>query len=177
MKKGLISQPIKPENGYRLHNGAIADKLRFIAKAKALGFTLKEISSLMPMENNCIQVESLGGVWVAPLSCTAYFPALGSLASALGLGFLSPFEGIAVNTLLPIFATLALIVNIYNWYPNKSHIRGPLSIIGPVAVLLTLYPLWRHDWSTYLFYFGISLMVGMSVLDIVKPTKERTCKV
>lgn len=59
-KKGLISQPIKPENGYRLYNSAIADKLRFIAKAKALGFTLKEISSLMSMENNCAQVESLG---------------------------------------------------------------------------------------------------------------------
>ncbi|MBA6346797.1 MULTISPECIES: MerR family transcriptional regulator [unclassified Colwellia] len=59
-KKGLISQPIKPENGYRLYSSAIADKLRFIAKAKALGFTLKEISSLMSMENNCAQVESLG---------------------------------------------------------------------------------------------------------------------
>ena len=58
--KGLISQPIKPESGYRLYSGAIADKLRFIAKAKALGFTLKEISSLMSMENNCDQIESLG---------------------------------------------------------------------------------------------------------------------
>jgi MerR family mercuric resistance operon transcriptional regulator len=58
-KKGLISQPIKPEIGYRLYNRAIADKLKFIAKAKALGFTLKEISSLMSMENNCVQVESL----------------------------------------------------------------------------------------------------------------------
>ncbi|MFT7683003.1 MAG: MerR family mercuric resistance operon transcriptional regulator [Gammaproteobacteria bacterium] len=59
-KKGLISQPIKPENGYRLYSSSIADKLRFIAKAKALGFTLKEISSLMSMENDCAQVESLG---------------------------------------------------------------------------------------------------------------------
>jgi MerR family mercuric resistance operon transcriptional regulator len=59
-KKGLISQPIKPENGYRLYSKVIADKLRFIAKAKALGFTLNEISSLISMENNCVQVESLG---------------------------------------------------------------------------------------------------------------------
>lgn len=59
-KKRLISQPIKPENGYRLYSEAIADKLRFIAKAKALGFTLNEISSLISMENNCVQVESLG---------------------------------------------------------------------------------------------------------------------
>jgi mercuric ion transport protein len=99
------------------------------------------------------------------------------LASALGLGFLSSFEGVAVNTLLPIFATLALLVNIYNWYRNKSHLRGALSTLGPIAVLLTLYPLWQYGWSTYLFYFGISLMVIMSVLDIVKPIEERICKV
>jgi MerR family mercuric resistance operon transcriptional regulator len=59
-KEGLISQPTKPENGYRLYGIGIKNKLKFIAKAKALGFTLKEISSLMSMENNCVQVESLG---------------------------------------------------------------------------------------------------------------------
>lgn len=129
------------------------------------------------MINKLLDKVGSGGVWVAALSCTACFPALGSLASALGLGFLSSFEGIAVNTLLPVFAALALLVNMYNWYCNRNHIRGVLSITGPTAVLLTLYPLWRYDWSTYLFYFAISLMVVMSVLDIVKPTKERICKV
>ncbi|WP_300321740.1 organomercurial transporter MerC, partial [Idiomarina sp.] len=118
-----------------------------------------------------------GGVWLAALSCTGCFPALGSLASALGLGFLSHFEGIAVNTLLPIFATLALLVNLYNWYKNQNHTRGTLGVIGPIAVLLTLYPLWQYDWSTYLFYVGICLMIVMSVLDIVKPLKEQTCEV
>ncbi|KXX03916.1 mercury transporter MerC, partial [Listeria monocytogenes] len=108
---------------------------------------------------------SSGGVWLAALSCTGCFPALGSLASALGLGFLSHFEGIAVNTLLPIFATLALLVNLYNWYKNQNHARGILGVIGPIAVLLTLYPLWQYEWSTYLFYVGICLMIVMSVLD------------
>ncbi|MFT5760086.1 MAG: mercuric ion transport protein [Alteromonadaceae bacterium] len=129
------------------------------------------------MINKLLDKVGSGGVWIAALSCTACFPALGSLASAFGLGFLSSFEGVAVNTLLPIFATLALLVNIYNWYRNKNHLRGALSIFGPIAVLLTLYPLWQYGWSTYLFYFGISLMVLMSVLDIVKPIKERICKV
>jgi MerR family mercuric resistance operon transcriptional regulator len=59
-KEGLIPQPVKPEFGYRLYSVGIANQLRFIAKAKALGFTLKEISSLMSMENNCSQVASLG---------------------------------------------------------------------------------------------------------------------
>ena len=118
-----------------------------------------------------------GGVWLAALSCTACFPALGSLASALGLGFLSPFEGIAVNVLLPTFASIALLANAYNWYKHKSTARGVLGIIGPSAVLLTLYPLWQYGWSSYLFYFGIVLMVVMSILDVVKPVRKPSCKV
>lgn len=118
-----------------------------------------------------------GGVWLAALNCTACFPALGSLASALGLSFLSAFEGIAVNTLLPIFASIALLANIYNWYKHKNTLRGSLGVAGPLAVLLTLYPLWQYDWSTYSFYAGMILMVLMSVLDIVKPVKEPLCRI
>lgn len=118
-----------------------------------------------------------GGVWFAALSCTACFPALGSLASALGLGFLSHFEGIAVNTLLPIFASIALLANIYNWYKQKNILQGVLSVLGPILVLLTLYPLWQYSWSTYLFYIGIISMVIMSVLDVVKPVKEPICQI
>jgi mercuric ion transport protein len=117
-----------------------------------------------------------GGIWLAALSCTACFPVLGVLASALGLGFLSTFEGIAVNTLLPIFASVALLANIYNWYKHKNITRGSLSVAGPVAVLLTLYPLWQYDWSTYLFYIGIILMVVISVMNVVKPVKEPLCR-
>ena len=113
-----------------------------------------------------------GGVWLAALSCTACFPALGLLASALGLGFLSTFEDVAVNTLLPFFAAIALLANLYNGYQHKRIIRGLLGVAGPLMVLLTLYPLWQYHWSTYLFYVGITLMVVISVLDIVNPVKE-----
>jgi mercuric ion transport protein len=44
-------------------------------------------------------------------------------------------------------------------------------------VLLTLYPLWQFNWSSYLFYVGIMLMVVMSVIDIVKPLKEPLCRI
>ena len=59
-RESLIKQPIKPESGYRLYSNAIADQLKFIANAKALGFTLKEISSLMSMDGNCAKVEYFG---------------------------------------------------------------------------------------------------------------------
>jgi len=58
-REGLITQPEKPISGYRQYDESIAGQLRFITKAKALGFTLREIKSLMSMDSNCAQVELL----------------------------------------------------------------------------------------------------------------------
>ena len=60
--------------------------------------------------NGTLDKIGVGGVIVAALSCAACFPALGALAATLGLGFLSQLEGVAINTLLPAFVCLALIL-------------------------------------------------------------------
>lgn len=59
-REGLIKQPQKPLSGYRLYDDSISKQLHFICKAKALGFTLKEVASLMSMDSDCAKVESLG---------------------------------------------------------------------------------------------------------------------
>jgi MerR family mercuric resistance operon transcriptional regulator len=59
-RKGLIKQPVKPDTGYRHYNQATIKGLRFILKAKSLGFTLNEISTLLSLSGNCKDVESLG---------------------------------------------------------------------------------------------------------------------
>lgn len=112
-----------------------------------------------------------GGAIIAALSCAACFPALGALAAALGLGFLSQFEGMAINTLLPLFAAIALAVNCYGWFQHRSHGRGLLSVLGPLAILATLFPLWQFSWSTYLFYVGLILMLAVSIADLIRPIK------
>ena len=113
-----------------------------------------------------------GGVVIAALSCTACFPALGALAASLGLGFLSQFEGVAINKLLPLFAALALAVNCYGWVQHRRHGRGLLSVLGPLGVLATLYPLWQYVWSTNLFYVSLILMLGVSIADLIWPPKR-----
>ena len=118
----------------------------------------------------------VGGVVIAALSCTACFPALGALAATLGLGFLSQLEGIAINTLLPLFAVIALVVNGYDWYQHQVHWRGLLALLGPIAILATLYPLWKYNWSTYLFYAALILMLAVSVADLIRPAK-RACPI
>jgi len=44
------------------------------------------------------------------MGCAACFPALGSLAASLGLGFLASYEGVLINNILPAFALFALIM-------------------------------------------------------------------
>ncbi len=124
-------------------------------------------------------VEKIGsvGVVVSAMGCAACFPALGALAGTLGLGFLAQFEGVFINKLLPAFAILVLIANTWGWLRHRVHIRGLISILGPVAVLATLYPLWSYGWSTTLFYVALATMFAVSIIDIVKPAKRRTADV
>ena len=113
------------------------------------------------------------GAVVAAMGCASCFPVLGSLAAALGLGFLAQFEGLFINTLLPVFAWLALVANVFSFVSHRIWYRLLAGIIGPAMVLLTLYPLWTYDWSTYLFYTGLVVMLGVAVWDLLSPPVAR----
>lgn len=47
--------------------------------------------------------------------------------------------------------------------------------LGPLAVLVALWVVWHHDWSIYLFYAGIALMLVMSFLDLLLPARVTAC--
>jgi DNA-binding transcriptional MerR regulator len=44
---GLLPAPDRADNNYRHYTSAILDRLRFIASARSLGFTLSDISDLL----------------------------------------------------------------------------------------------------------------------------------
>ena len=126
-----------------------------------------------------IFLEKLGsiGAIISAMGCAACFPALGALGASVGLSFLSGYEGILINKLLPAFAVIALLANVWGWSRHRIHYRGLLSITGPIAVILTLYPLWKYGWSTYLFYIGLILMLVVSLIDVVKPAHAKCTNV
>ena len=119
------------------------------------------------------------GTLTAAMGCASCFPALGSLAASLGLGFLAQYEGVFINTLLPIFAAIALVANVFSYFSHKIWYRTLAGITGPSMVLLTMYPLWFYNWSTYLLYSGIALMLAVSIWDIVSPPNKicRNCEI
>jgi len=48
---GIIDEPVKPFDGYRIYPEETVDRLRFIKRAKQLGFSLKEIAELLELGN------------------------------------------------------------------------------------------------------------------------------
>ncbi|MGH8504322.1 MAG: organomercurial transporter MerC [Gammaproteobacteria bacterium] len=119
------------------------------------------------------KVGSIGSI-VSAMGCAMCFPALASLGAAIGLGFLSRYEGLLVNTLLPVFAGIALVANALGWLSHRQWHRSVLGMIGPALVLATLYPLWEYGWSTNLFYAGLAIMLAVSIWDIASPA-SRVC--
>ncbi|MBI4353165.1 MAG: heavy metal-responsive transcriptional regulator [Candidatus Omnitrophica bacterium] len=63
-KLGLLDKPVRSDGGFRLYSDADIQKLRFIRKAQSLGFSLKEIKTIMKeswkgLGNCCGYVEKL----------------------------------------------------------------------------------------------------------------------
>ena len=48
-REGLIGQPPRRPSGYRQYRTEVVDRLRFIRRAKELGFTLREIKELLEL--------------------------------------------------------------------------------------------------------------------------------
>jgi mercuric ion transport protein len=114
---------------------------------------------------------SLGAV-VSAMGCAMCFPAIANIAAALGMGFLGQWEGLFINTLFPIFASLALFMNLLGWFSHRQWHRSVLGSVGPILVLLSLYPWFEYEWSTYATYTGLGLMVAVSILDMISPASR-----
>jgi len=121
------------------------------------------------------------GALVSTLGCAMCFPALASIGAALGLGFLAQWEDLFVNTLLPLFAAIALAANALGGFSHRQWRRSLTGVIGPSIVLLSLYPWFEYGWSTQTLYAGLALMLAVAIWDLVSPAHRRcgpdTCDV
>lgn len=51
-REGLLPEVPRTASGYRLYDAGAAKRLRFISRAKALGFTLAEIREILALQDN-----------------------------------------------------------------------------------------------------------------------------
>ena len=52
-RRGLLSEPVRPRGGVRRYRGEDAERLRFIRRAQAMGFTLDEVGRLVRLRVPC----------------------------------------------------------------------------------------------------------------------------
>lgn len=109
---------------------------------------------------------ALGSV-VSAMGCAACFPALASFGAAIGLGFLSQYEGLFISRLLPLFAALAFLANALGWFSHRQWLRSLLGMIGPAIVFAATVWLLGNWWTANLMYVGLALMIGVSIWDFV----------
>lgn len=133
----------------------------------------------MSTEENVARTADKAGVIgaiLAAIGCAACFPALGSLGAAIGLGFLSQFEGTLVTYVLPLFAIIALVANFVGGLRHRHWPRMLLGIIGPLLVLAAALLMSiggiRAEW---LLYPGLLLMVAVSLWDMISPPRKVHC--
>lgn len=113
------------------------------------------------------------GTLVSAMGCSMCFPAIASLGAALGLGFLDQWEWLFIETLMPAFAWLALAVNVLGWFSHRQWHRSVLGMLGPIILLLSLYPWFQYAWSSYATYAGIAIMIAVSIWDLLSPAHRR----
>jgi len=59
-RRGLIEQPVKPEQGYRTYSRETLVRILFIKRAQELGFTLEEIANLLSLgDAHCLEVQEM----------------------------------------------------------------------------------------------------------------------
>lgn len=70
-RRGLLSEPPRRESGYRQYPEDVVARLRFIKRAKELGFSLKEIKELLALRvdptTTCAEVRSKAAAKVADI--------------------------------------------------------------------------------------------------------------
>lgn len=114
---------------------------------------------------------ALGSI-VSAASCPGCFPALAGLGTAMGLGFLAGYEGLFIDTLLPLFAAVALIANALGWLRHRQWHRSVLGMIGPAMVLAVALLFVGQWWAADLLYAGLALMFGVSLWDLFSPANK-----
>ncbi len=59
-RRGLIEEPARPVEGYRLYPEKTIARVRFIKRAQELGFSLKEVKTLVELgDEKCLETRDL----------------------------------------------------------------------------------------------------------------------
>lgn len=103
-------------------------------------------------------------------SCPACFPLLAAAGSALGLGFLRPYEGVLVLVFQGLVA-LSVLGNVLIYRRHRKWKPLALSAVGAGLVFLSLYALG----SEWLVYLGLAGLLAAAVWNTLLKSRMKAC--
>lgn len=126
------------------------------------------------------------GTLLGSFGCVACFPAVASIGAALGLGFLSRWEGVSVRYVVPLCALLVLVANLTGWLSHRRRGRVLVAAVGPLMALLGAFGLMGVFGLTRgflpvalargVFYAGLGVMIAVAILGMLRPP-DPACRV
>lgn len=117
------------------------------------------------------------GSTLSVMGCAMCFPLAAGVGAALGLGFLSAWEGALLNRWLPLFAVLVLLAQWLAGFAHRRWGRLLLGSLGPILVLLSLYVFcWSCEYSSWTLHAGIIGMLLVAGWDLLAPPTAQ-CRV
>ncbi len=109
------------------------------------------------------------GTFAAAISCPVCWPLFASLGSALGLGFLLPYEGTIMRVVFPGFVGLGLIGSVVSFLYHREKL--PL-VVGVASALLIFYGFYG-GWYRLPMYIGIFGLPVSAMLSVAANRRKR----
>jgi len=115
------------------------------------------------------KVGAVGALLITP-SCPACFPFIAAIGSAVGLGFLRPYEGILIYA----FQALVLIALIGNLLAYRKHKKLIPLIVGIVSPGLIFFAFYIYFFEP-IIYLGLFGMIVSGMLNFIENRKCTVC--
>ena len=115
------------------------------------------------------KVGAVGALLITP-SCPACFPFIAAIGSAVGLGFLRPYEGILVYAFQAL-VLIALIGNLLAYRKHKKLIPLIVGIVSPGLILFAFYIYFIEP----IIYLGLFGMILAGLLNFIENRKCKAC--
>lgn len=112
------------------------------------------------------------GACLTALACPVCFPLLALASSALGLGFLQPYEGF----LMYVFKGLVVVAFVGNVLAYLNHKQLLPCVVGVVSAGLIFFAFYVR-FSAILLYAGLAGLVLAAILNTVAKRRCSSCRV
>jgi len=127
--------------------------------------------SLWTVKLKLVDRISAFGVFLTALACPVCFPMLAVVGSALGLGFLHPYE-MKIMILFQILVGTSFLGNLISFLNHRKKLPLAVGLVSPLLIFMTLHLYFQH----WLLYTGLFGLLVASILNFRAVRQSSICR-